>query len=78
MKPKVKLRNYKDIDRTAEGRNINSQNQRPHLSSPAVIVQVEKKYIPTFRRNHQKQHRLLCGATKTALVSGNTETSDVL
>lgn len=44
IKPKIKLHNYKDADRTAEGCNINSQNQRPQLCVPVVTVQVIKIY----------------------------------
>ena len=44
IKPKIKLHNYKNADRTAEGCNINSQNRRPHLSFPVVTVQVIKIY----------------------------------
>lgn len=42
IKPQIKLHNYKDADRTAEGYNINSKNQRPQLSFPVVTVQVTK------------------------------------
>lgn len=42
LNQKIKLHNHKDADRTAEGCNINSQNQRPQLAVPVVTVQVIK------------------------------------
>lgn len=42
IKPQIKLHNYKDADRTAEGYNINSKNQRTQLSFPVETVQVTK------------------------------------
>lgn len=44
IKPKIKLHNDKDPDRTAKGCDSTSQNQRSQLSLPVVIVQVIKIY----------------------------------